>query len=315
MKHFNTPPGNTTKISRSHKGKNNTFDLDRSMEVVSDRLRIVLDTSEVTPEKYDLYKRYQVTIHNDDEDDVSEDQFKRFLCDNPFTDYTEPDDANPRGHFHQLYYWDNTLFAIGVIDVLPLCVSSVYFVWDPAWAKWGLGKLGSLQEIALAKRLGLPYYYMGFYIHDCVKMRYKGQFSPSYLLDPWFTEYNHNSQRNDLSDAVDGVWFPLTKFDKLLDKKKLVSLLKPDATYDGKSRFKSLLDADMPGVLKQEDLQDVAFDKIPVMFKIDNQTVLLTPDLFAGNGANTIRGILKDIVAAVGKAIGSTIVLDMSVYA
>lgn len=36
----------------------------------------------------------------------------------------------------------------------------------------------------------LKYYYMGFYIHSCPKMRYKANLSPSYLLCPetyeWF---------------------------------------------------------------------------------------------------------------------------------
>lgn len=36
----------------------------------------------------------------------------------------------------------------------------------------------------------LKYYYMGFYIHSCPKMRYKGKLSASYLLCPetynWF---------------------------------------------------------------------------------------------------------------------------------
>lgn len=30
----------------------------------------------------------------------------------------------------------------------------------------------------------LKYYYMGFYIHSCQKMRYKAKFQPSYLLCP-----------------------------------------------------------------------------------------------------------------------------------
>lgn len=30
----------------------------------------------------------------------------------------------------------------------------------------------------------LKYYYMGFYVHSCPKMRYKAQFQPSYLLCP-----------------------------------------------------------------------------------------------------------------------------------
>ena len=29
----------------------------------------------------------------------------------------------------------------------------------------------------------LKYYYMGYYIHDCPKMNYKGSYSPSFLLD------------------------------------------------------------------------------------------------------------------------------------
>ena len=37
----------------------------------------------------------------------------------------------------------------------------------------------------------LFYYYMGFYIHSCPKMRYKSQYDPSYLLCPetyeWFS--------------------------------------------------------------------------------------------------------------------------------
>jgi arginine-tRNA-protein transferase len=30
----------------------------------------------------------------------------------------------------------------------------------------------------------MKYYYMGFYIHTCAKMRYKAKFRPSYLLCP-----------------------------------------------------------------------------------------------------------------------------------
>lgn len=45
------------------------------------------------------------------------------------------------------------------------------------------------REICLVRQLhnmspDLKYYYMGFYIHSCPKMRYKAQFRPSYLLCP-----------------------------------------------------------------------------------------------------------------------------------
>lgn len=45
------------------------------------------------------------------------------------------------------------------------------------------------REIAFCRSLhhsapALRYYYMGFYIHSCPKMRYKGAYSPSFLLCP-----------------------------------------------------------------------------------------------------------------------------------
>lgn len=93
------------------------------------------------------------------------------------------------GSFHQQYWLDNVLIAVAVIDILPQCVSSVYFFYDPDYAFLSLGTYASLREILLARELqktspSLANYYMGFYIHSCPKMRYKGKLNPSYLLCP-----------------------------------------------------------------------------------------------------------------------------------
>lgn len=45
------------------------------------------------------------------------------------------------------------------------------------------------RELALTRELhcrapALKWYYMGFYIHSCPKMRYKGRYTPSFLLCP-----------------------------------------------------------------------------------------------------------------------------------
>lgn len=52
-----------------------------------------------------------------------------------------------------------------------------------------LGTYGTLREIDSIQDLSstrpeLNEYYMGFYIHTCQKMRYKGKLQPSYLLCP-----------------------------------------------------------------------------------------------------------------------------------
>lgn len=62
---------------------------------------------------------------------------------------------------------DGKLVGISVIDVLPKCVSSVYFIWDPDWAWAALGKLSALYEIGLVRRMaaagapGMRWLYMG----------------------------------------------------------------------------------------------------------------------------------------------------------
>ena len=45
------------------------------------------------------------------------------------------------GAFHQQYRIDGKLVAVGVVDVLPLSLSSKYFFWDPEYAFLSLGKV------------------------------------------------------------------------------------------------------------------------------------------------------------------------------
>jgi arginyl-tRNA---protein transferase len=40
-----------------------------------------------------------------------------------------------------MYRVDGELIAMGVLDILPGCVSSVYFIYDKAWEKFSLGKV------------------------------------------------------------------------------------------------------------------------------------------------------------------------------
>jgi arginyl-tRNA--protein-N-Asp/Glu arginylyltransferase len=93
----------------------------------------------------------------------------------------------PPGTYHQHYRLaDGVLIAVGVVDVLPHGLSSVYLFYDPAFAHdlVPLGKYAILREIEWTQRVGLPYYYLGYYIESCPKMRYKADYHPSELLCP-----------------------------------------------------------------------------------------------------------------------------------
>lgn len=125
------------------------------------RIQTVLEPSSFTNEKFDLYAKYQATIHHDKPEDISQSGFKRFLVDSPMTV-----EKGTFGSFHQKYMLNGKMIALAVIDILPTCVSSVYFIYDPDYAFLSLGKYSAFREIGLTQAYheripDLRYYYMG----------------------------------------------------------------------------------------------------------------------------------------------------------
>ena len=164
----------------------------QDIEAIADKhqIKVELELAAFHKDTFDLYCKYQRLVHHDEEDHLTEKGFNRFLVETPLR-YIEANlvFAPGYGTFHQKYYLDNKLVAVAVIDILPNCVSSVYFFYDPDYSFLSLGNYSALREIALTSQLNsvnaqLKYYYMGYYIHSCVKMRYKGQYKPSELLCP-----------------------------------------------------------------------------------------------------------------------------------
>ncbi|KAJ0465950.1 putative arginyltransferase [Helianthus annuus] len=162
-------------------------------QVKRQNLEIRLKRSTFDREEYELYRKYQIKVHNDTPDHVTESSYKRFLIDSPLI-FVQPngDSTVPScgfGSFHQQYLVNGKLIAVGVIDILPKCLSSKYLFWDPDLAFLSLGKYSALQEINWVKESqrqcpSLQYYYLGYYIHSCNKMRYKAAYRPSELLCP-----------------------------------------------------------------------------------------------------------------------------------
>ncbi|CRK95940.1 CLUMA_CG009384, isoform B [Clunio marinus] len=139
---------------------------------------------------FKLYQKYQMQVHKDPIEKLNLKSYERFLVNSPLQ--MIKDDTTPSqgfGSFHYQYYLDGVLIAVGVIDILPECVSSVYLYYDPNYSFLSLGTYASLREIALVRELykscqQLSNYYLGFYIPTCPKMRYKANIKPSFLLCP-----------------------------------------------------------------------------------------------------------------------------------
>ena len=135
-------------------------------------LVVTIDDPEPTDEKFDLYRKYQVEWHAklDGEDRES---FESFLYDSPVQSV-------------ECCYRDASgkLLAVGICDVSAESLSSVYFYHDPSEFKRGLGTFGILYEIAKARSLGIPHYYLGYWVAGCGAMDYKASFRPHEILEP-----------------------------------------------------------------------------------------------------------------------------------
>ncbi|KAF8914574.1 arginine-tRNA-protein transferase [Mucidula mucida] len=188
------------------------------------KLEVLLEPSSFTTEKFELYKKYQEEIHHDRPGKNTPKSFKNFLVNTPLRLEPIPYPATPPSHlpthygsYHQLYRLDGQLIALSIIDILPKCVSSVYFIYDKTWDKFSFGKLSALREASLAREIheaGVPNMtslYLGYYVHSCQKMRYKGEYSPSFLADPETFE-----------------WYALEKYKSLLDSNRYTCFSQPE---------------------------------------------------------------------------------------
>jgi len=124
---------------------------------------------------YQLFRRYQREQHGDtmaigegDEDPRA--GYTRFLVQSTVDTL-----------FHE-YWIGERLAGVGVVDRLPRGLSTVYFFYDPEVRRRSLGTYSVLWEITETRRLGLPYYYLGYWIRESRKMDYKVRFQP---LEYW----------------------------------------------------------------------------------------------------------------------------------
>jgi len=118
-------------------------------------------------EQFALYCRYQQSRHpGGSMDGVTAETYLGFL-DSPWAD-TRFFEFRLRGR----------LVAVAVTDLLPAGLSAMYTFFDPTLAQRSLGVFSVLWQINYTRSRGLPWLYLGYWIGDCRKMRYKDRYRP-----------------------------------------------------------------------------------------------------------------------------------------
>lgn len=123
---------------------------------------------------YALYAAYIGARHADSEMyPPSREQYRTFLTlDQPYAQLME-------------MTLDGRLVGVAILDQLNHGLSAIYtfFDADPRLDRRSLGTFAILKLVEQAQRQGLPHVYLGYWIEQCRKMRYKKAFSPLEVLN------------------------------------------------------------------------------------------------------------------------------------
>ncbi len=74
------------------------------------------------------------------------------------------------------------LMGVSLLDVCDRSWSSVYHFFAPEFARRSPGVFSVLAEIETCKRIGVPFYYLGYWIAGCPAMAYKANYRPCEVL-------------------------------------------------------------------------------------------------------------------------------------
>ncbi|KAI9848131.1 MAG: Arginyl-tRNA--protein transferase 1 [Thelocarpon superellum] len=235
---------------------------------------------------------------------------------------------------------------MGVLDLLPQCVSSVYFLYHDDFKKWNFGKLGALREASMAKENGYRWYYMGYFIPSCSKMRYKADYSPQHLLDP--ETYTWHPLDDDLKRRLDEKSFVSVSKecqnppgeDKLAqtaspttaskasevshggaahageDEEQETEDMSDDDDDDAQIHLStSVFEMNMPGVMTKEEIEDhIDLDatKVRVAGRILEVQDLVAWDDGEVENPRSLKGLVGEFVAVVGPELAKEVVLFFS---
>ena len=147
----------------------------------SAQISIHTQTPTLSQEHLDLFEKYH--LHMKEKKDwthnhtTAEHYFQSFV------------DGHRDFGFEVLYFDKEKLIGVDLIDILEDGISSIYFYYDPDYARYSLGKLSLYRQIEYAKVHNKKWIYLGYYVEDCPSLSYKAEYKPYVTLDGRPTEY------------------------------------------------------------------------------------------------------------------------------
>lgn len=143
----------------------------RALAKNSDLRMATRSTRYATDIHYRLYARYITERHADgDMFPPTREQFEKFLI------------SGGSDSFFLEFWLNDQLLVAATCDRLDDGISAVYTFYDPSETKRSLGTFAIMQQIEWARAHALPYVYLGYWVPQAEKMRYKSRFLPLEVL-------------------------------------------------------------------------------------------------------------------------------------
>jgi arginine-tRNA-protein transferase len=141
---------------------------ERRVKKLAERaLRYEIGPPENDPRRVELYNLHRIGRGlADDPTPIDARSYQEFLV------------ASCCESFELRYYSGSDLLGIAVTDRGEDSLSAVYCYYDPAHAALGIGTYSILTQIELCRAWNLRWLYLGLYIAESDRMRYKARFFP-----------------------------------------------------------------------------------------------------------------------------------------
>lgn len=131
-------------------------------------VRVHVGRPDLSDATCDLYRRY-VRAQHGKEDDASPAALRESL-------YAPVVDT-----FEATYLLGDREIGKSLLDVCSRSVSAVYHFYDPEFAARSIGVFSVLAEIEWTRKLGVPHYYLGYWVEGAETMHYKANYRPHEL--------------------------------------------------------------------------------------------------------------------------------------
>ena len=157
-------------------------------------------------ERFLLYNKYQRAVHNENSTIFTYncnwglsilEKNKKIPIPMNLSQKTKHPELYPKyyGTYNLIHRIDGKIIAVTVIDLLPNSMESVYCYYDPDYAFLDLGVFTVIREIEYMKSFqnlidkNLTYYSMGEMCQSCQKLKYKGNYEPTEIMDHYTGNY------------------------------------------------------------------------------------------------------------------------------